>query len=169
MIKRMNLESRTEYEQHKENQEQFKKLMPILSALDEEEMRIFMHLLESKNQQQNVSKQLTMTLVDEACSNEAKEKLAKLSEEENFALKSTYTHTKRTMQYAKKDKMPVDESKVKDLLRNQHIFRDRFKKDVGTYTGQREINSFENGLLTYVNEAAWGDLRDLLTDIGINK
>jgi hypothetical protein len=27
---------------------------------------------------------------------------------------------------------------------------------------------FENGVLTYVNEAAWGDLRELLKDIGIN-
>ena len=30
-------------------------------------------------------------------------------------------------------------------------------------------NQFENGLLTYLNECAWGDLRDLLKDVGINK
>lgn len=65
--------------------------------------------------------------------------------------------------------MPIDESKVKDLLRNQGIFRAQFKKDIGTYQQYQEQNSFENGLLTYANEAAWGDLRELLKDIGINK
>jgi hypothetical protein len=37
------------------------------------------------------------------------------------------------MDYAEKKKMPVDESKVKDLLRNQHIFRDKMNSEVGTY------------------------------------
>jgi len=124
MIKKMNLESKTEYEQHKENQEQFKQLMPLLANLDEEEMRIFIHLLESKNNQMNQSKLLTTTLIDEACSDLEKKKLARLSEDENFALKNMYKHKKDTMQYAKKERMPIDESKVKDLLRNQHIFRD---------------------------------------------
>jgi hypothetical protein len=73
------------------------------------------------------------------------------------------------MKYAKRERMPIDESKVKDLLRNQHIFRYQFKKDIGTYQNEQEKTSFENGLLTYVNEAAWGDLRELLKDIGINK
>ena len=144
--------------------------MPILRSLDEEEMRIFIHLLQSKqNRHLSVQKQLTNQLIDQACSDKEKTKLAKLSEEANFALKNTYKHTKDTMKYARKDKMPVDESKVKDMLRNQHIFRAQFKKDVGTYENVREQSQFENGLLTYANEAAWGDLRELLTDIGINK
>jgi hypothetical protein len=37
------------------------------------------------------------------------------------------------MDYAEKKKMPIDESKVKDLLRNQHIFRDKMNSEVGTY------------------------------------
>merc|ERR1712166_1031781 len=35
--------------------------------------------------------------------------------------------------------------------------------------GWNENTQFESGVLTYVNEAAWGDLRELLNDIGINR
>lgn len=37
------------------------------------------------------------------------------------------------MDYADKKRMPIDESKLKDLLRNQSAFRDRFNKEIGTY------------------------------------
>lgn len=58
------------------------------------------------------------TLVDDACSNELKEKLAKISEDENFALKNTWRFNKTTMAFADKKKMPVDKRKVADLLRH---------------------------------------------------
>jgi len=41
--------------------------------------------------------------------------------------------------------------------------------EIGTYAKFQDNTQYENGLLTYINEAAWGDLRDLLKDIGINK
>jgi hypothetical protein len=44
-IKKLNLSSRTQFEQHQDNQEEFKKLMPLLSNLDEEETEIFMHMI----------------------------------------------------------------------------------------------------------------------------
>lgn len=37
------------------------------------------------------------------------------------------------MDYAEKKRMPIDESKVKDLLRNQHIFRNKMNAEIGTY------------------------------------
>jgi len=49
--------------------------------------------------------------------------LAKLSEESNFQMKNRYRHDKFTMQYADKKRMPIDETSVRDMLRNQHIFR----------------------------------------------
>jgi hypothetical protein len=73
------------------------------------------------------------------------------------------------MKYAKKEKMPIDEIKVKDMLRNQNIVRNKINNEVGTYQQYQESTNFENGVLTYVNEASWGDIRDLLKDIGINK
>lgn len=42
-------------------------------------------------------------------------------------------------------------------------------EDVRTYHNQLHNNQFENGVLTYVNEAAYGDLKDLLKDIGIRR
>jgi len=92
-----------------------------------------------------------------------------VSEEENFALKNTFKHNKDTMRWSDKKKMPIEKSKVKDLLRNQHIFRDKMNDEINNYSKFQDNTQFENGVLTYVNEAAWGDLRDLLKDVGINK
>ena len=83
-------------------------------------------------------------------------------------MKNRYKLDKDVMQFADKRKMPIDQMKVKDMLRNQHIVRERIHDEVGTYRQFEENTSFDNGVLTYVNEAAWGDLRDLLKDIGIN-
>jgi hypothetical protein len=98
-----------------------------------------------------------------------KTRLAKLSEDANFALKNTYKHNQDTMKYAKKERMPIDSTKVRDLLRNQHIARYAIDEDIGTYSRYENNNQFETGVLTYLNEVAWGDLRDLLKDIGINR
>lgn len=82
--------------------------MPILSRLDQEETDIFLHLVRNKNRNLDSSKQNSFDLIDEACSDEWAKKLAKISEEENFALKNRYKHQKDTMQYAKKERMPID-------------------------------------------------------------
>jgi len=37
------------------------------------------------------------------------------------------------MNFAEAKRMPIDEKKVKDLLRNQHIFRDKMNSEIGTY------------------------------------
>jgi len=37
------------------------------------------------------------------------------------------------MKYARKDKMPIDQMKVKDMLRNQHNVRNKIHEDIGTY------------------------------------
>lgn len=47
-IKLANLNSKTKYEQHKENQESFSELMEIVSQLDQEETEIFMHLIKNR-------------------------------------------------------------------------------------------------------------------------
>lgn len=60
--------------------------------------------------------------------------LAEISEEENYALKNRYRHQRLTMDYADKKRMPVDERSVRDMLRNQHLFRNKMKKEISTYT-----------------------------------
>ena len=143
--------------------------MPYFSQLDEEETEIFLHLIRNKNRNLDKFKQTSNELIDAACSNEFAAKLAKISEEENFALKNRYKHQKDTMQYADKKRMPISKDKVRDLLRNEHIFRDKINTEIETYSKFQDNTQYENGVLTYVNEAAWGDLRDLLKDIGVNK
>jgi hypothetical protein len=91
-----------------------------------------------------------------------------VSEEENFNLKNRYRHQWKTMNFADKKRMPIHESKVADLLRNSHIYRAKIVKEIGTY--QKELDKgdqFENGVLTYLNEAAWGEMRELINDVGI--
>lgn len=73
------------------------------------------------------------------------------------------------MNFAEKKRMPIDEKKVKDLLRNEHIFRNRLNSEIGTYTHLIENPQMENGVLTYLNEAAYGDMKDLIRDVGLNK
>jgi hypothetical protein len=72
--------------------------MEILSQLSQEETEIFMHLVNNKARSINSQAQLSNDLIDEACSDDFKQKLAKVSEEENFALKNTFKHNKDTMQ-----------------------------------------------------------------------
>jgi len=110
-------------EQHDDNKEAFKKLMPILTSLDEEETEIFLHMIRNKGRQESAAAQRSNDLIDQACSDDMKERLAKLSEEANYAMKNTYLHNEQTMKYAKKERMPIDHTKVRDLLRNQHIAR----------------------------------------------
>lgn len=98
--------------------------MPLLVNLDEEETEIFIHLIKNKSRRElNNDARRTQELIDEACSNEFLEKLAKISEEENFALKNRWYHNHKTMYYADKSKMPIDKSKVVDLLRNSNSFK----------------------------------------------
>lgn len=108
--------------------------MPILRTLDEEETEIFLHLLNNRGRQQNPADQRSNDLIDSACSDDLKERLAKISEEANFALKNTYKHNEDTMKYAKKERMPVDHTKVRDILRNQHMARYKIDSEIGTYS-----------------------------------
>jgi len=63
--------------------------------------------------------------------------------------------------------MPIDSMKVKDMLRNQHMYRRQIIKDIPNYENMLNDSNWEAGILTYINEAAWGDLRELLKDVNI--
>ena len=116
-MRQLNFESKTQYERMQANKEAFRKLMPLLSELDAKEQRDLIHMLESES--------FKGQYLDSLVSNDLEEQLAKISERENYAKKNAYVHNARTMQYADKSKMPIDERKVKDILRNQHIIRNR--------------------------------------------
>lgn len=84
--------------------------MPLLHGLTEKEQRSFLHLLQNKTEDERLLNYIT--------ADDLKIKLAQVSEAENYALKNRYRHQRKTMDYAEKKRMPIDESKVKDLLRN---------------------------------------------------
>ena len=73
------------------------------------------------------------------------------------------------MNYADKKRMPIEEASVRELLRNQHIFRFRASRELPTYTAMQENSQFEHGLLTYLREGAYGDLGDLVKEVGIKR
>jgi len=73
------------------------------------------------------------------------------------------------MDWADKSRMPVDERKVRDMLRNQHIVRNKVQEEVQTYDMEEKNPMLEHGILQYVNDAAHGDLKALINDVGINR
>jgi hypothetical protein len=108
--------------------------MTLIADFNREEADILIHLINNKQRKSlSMSENLCTDLIDKACSNEEKIKLAKISEDEKFALKNRFKHQKDTMQYAKKENMPIDQMKVKDILRNQHIVRQRVNEEINTY------------------------------------
>ena len=71
------------------------------------------------------------------------------------------------MDYADKKRMPIDARKVKDLLRNRPAFTAKIREEIQNYEQEKENPQFQHGVLSYLNEAAWGEMRDLLNDIGV--
>jgi hypothetical protein len=159
-IKVLNLSTKTRHERIQHNKKQFRELMPMLAQLDNREQRDFIHMCQSESHQGQ--------WLDQLCSNVVEKELAELSEEENYAAKNQYVHNARKLQYMNKKRMPVDERKVKDMLQNQHIFRDKMNEQIGTYQSELDKPQMDHGLLTYVNEAAYGEMRDLIRDVGIS-
>lgn len=125
LVKALNFCSATEHEQLQNAKENFKEMMPVLRSLSKDEARTFMHKLRNTPRD---------PIVQSLMSKEVEIKLAKLSEDENFNLKNRYRHQRQTMDYADRKRMPIDESKVVDLLRNQGEFRERMDNEIGTYS-----------------------------------
>lgn len=72
------------------------------------------------------------------------------------------------MRWADKKKMPVEESKVRDMLRNQHIFRDKINKECGTYHENTEDMEWKKYAMYGLRKAAVGQMAELLDDIQLN-
>ena len=144
--------------------------MSILSGLNAEDQRALLHLVKNKRAAQTADgEELTQQMMDEVTSEDLLKELAEVSEAENFALKNRYRHQKTTMNFADKKRMPIDERSVRDMLRNQHHFRNKMRRELPTYTAQQENTQFEFGLLTYLREGAYGELGDLVKEVGIKR
>ncbi len=167
LVKVLNLFSKTENEQLQEQREQFKQFMPVLRNLTPEEQEILIHKI--KNNGRRLGDNISGGLLNEMAFQHIEEKLAKISEEENYNSKNRYRLQRTKLDFADKKRMPIDESKLKDVLRNQPAFKTAINEEIGTYEPQRRNAQFENGVLTYLNEATYGEMRDLVRDVGINQ
>jgi hypothetical protein len=73
------------------------------------------------------------------------------------------------MNWADKKRMPVDERKIVDLLKHQGNYRYLIENELDVYKDERRDTTWESGILSYLNEVATGEMKDLVTEIGINK
>lgn len=140
--------------------------MPVIRGLTGDEMRALVHKMQ--NESRRFGAEHEDEIFDDMISGKVEKRLAKLSEEENYQVKNRYRHQRKVMDFADKKRMPIEASKVRDLLRNQHIFRHKIEKEIPTMTAHEENTQIENGILTYLNEAAYGDMKALIRDVGIN-
>ena len=101
-------------------------------------------------------------------SKDLEKRLAKISEEQNFLSKNRYRLQKTKLDYADKRRMPVEQDKIKDVLRNRPTFKTELIKEIPNYDEHRFNPQQELGLLTYLEEASYGGMKDLVRDIGIH-
>lgn len=93
--------------------------MNVLSSLDEQQQRSLIHLLRnSSTAKATDGQELREVVMDSLVDDSLLKEMAEVTEEESFNLKNRYRHQRRTMDYADKKRMKVDESSVRDMLRN---------------------------------------------------
>lgn len=97
--------------------------MPLLRGLTKDEQDAFLHKIRNSNRVPGDS--ITPSLLNQMIFNTNEEKLAKISEEENYNAKNRYRLQRKTLDFAEKKRMPIDESKLRDVLRNRPTFRVR--------------------------------------------
>lgn len=71
----------------------------------------------------------------ELISKDFEKKLAEVSEESNFAEKNRYRLDKTKLSYADKKRMPVDQDKIKEILRNRADIRMKIEDEIENYSG----------------------------------
>lgn len=140
-----------------------------MAGLTDDEKRAMLHLIRNRHGKVAAGQEITAELMDLVTDSTPLEDLAKLSEKEHFDVKNRYKHQRETLDFAEKKRMPTDERNVRDMLRNQHIFRWKMENELPTYTGMAENPQFSYGLLQYLYEGAYGELGDLVKEVGIKR
>ena len=159
-IKMATLLTMTEYEKHKELQEKYKSLMNIFSHLNEDEARSLVHLIKNKN---------TDDYLNDIHGGHVEKKLAQISEKANFESKNQYLLEKRKLNFAKKERMPVERAKVKDVIKNQEDFKLRFNKEFGLFEYMPRTVDYQNRVMSVFEFTAEGPLARLREEMGLVK
>lgn len=166
LMRELNFHSKTRYERLQEAKAEFREIMPLFRGLSESEAEILIHKLQNRTLPPQDA--FNADFFEERVTQKLEQKLAKISEDENYLTKNRYRLDKEKMKYADKSRMPIDIRKVKDILRNRPAIIQKLREDIPNYEEHRERTQFQNGLLSYLNENAFGQIRALLDDIGIN-
>lgn len=157
-IKKMALEAKTTYEQHLENQKEFRELMVDMAHLTEREGRDYIHLLKNNKR---------LNFLSEQHSGQTEIDLATLSEKENYLKKNQYRLDKLQLEYADKKRLAIDKTKLQEMLLHHDQFREKFDEEVGTYQEWKHNTQFENQILGVWHENAFGPMRRLRDEIGL--
>ena len=126
LLRVLNIFSKTEHEKLQDNKESFSEIMPLLRNLTAIEQETLLHKL--RNTGRVLGDSVTGDLLNEMTYQTIEQKLAKLSEEENYNSKNRYRLNRTKLDYADKKRMPIDESKLKDVLRNRPTFKVAIEK-----------------------------------------
>ena len=131
LIRVLNLFSQTEHERLQDNKTRYGDVMPLLRSLSADEQEILLHKI--RNSGRVLGDTVTGDLLNEMAYQTIEQKLAKLSEDENFNSKNRYRLQRTKLDYADKKRMPIDEAKLKDVLRNRPTFKVAIEQEIGTY------------------------------------
>jgi tryptophanyl-tRNA synthetase len=104
-VKLKNLTTKTAYEQHMEDRENFKKIMPMMAGLTKQEKHDLMHQIHNNGDQK-------WNKLEEMVSKKLEKQLAKIQEEQAYLAKNRYRLDKEIMEFAEPTRMPVDKKKL---------------------------------------------------------
>ena len=132
--------------------------MNVLSYMNEDEGRSFIHLLKSKNKD----------YLNDIHGGKLEDMLSKIAEEEGYAAKNDYFLRKTKLDYMKKDDYPIEKTKVKDLFKNARAFKERFTTEIGIYDTLPRMIDYEKRHVQEFIRNATGPFLALRNEIGLD-
>jgi len=107
--------------------------MPLLKGLTKEEQEAFIHKIRNNISKRTVAETTEDLMLTSMINKTVEEQLAKISEDENFNMKNRYRLQRKTLDHADKRRMPVDEKKIKDLLKDRTNYKVGIHREIGNY------------------------------------
>lgn len=159
-IKMATLLNKTSLERHKALQQSYRSLMNIFSLIDEDEARALIHLVKSRSQND---------YLHDIHGGHVEKELAKIAEKTRFESKNQYLLEKRKLNYARKERMPVEKTKMKDIIKHQNDFKLRFNKEFGLFEYAPRTIDFQKRMMSIFDKTAHGPLAKLRDEMGLRR
>lgn len=159
-LKMHNLLNPTQYERHKELQESFRGFMEMTSQLNEEEGRAFYHLLKNKHSD---------NYLEDLHGGRIEAKLAKIAETESYLKRNSLKLRNTKLDYIRKDRVPLEKTRVKDLFKHHGEFKKKFASEIGVYDAEPQNIDFDKKVISYFYNTAAGPMLKLRDEIGLKR